>query len=242
MSSTHLSGEAGEDPGQGQKRSWGPASACVSWTWGWALPEPLLRARRESPACMTCHCVQRSRSPIATEGHPHLVVMVSAARLEVPPDRQTDGQTDRASNPPTSPLPPSLAASPPREPHLPVRARASTTQTLHGPGGSMTPAEKHGGQAPGLPLCPLLTRGNLTTALLFMQLNAIQRWLPAQAQGKRFSPTETGFTCCVVSLTSGREPGGGFLRRTALRWTVRPPRLTRFPGHSLRAASLPGVQ
>lgn len=238
-----MSGEAGEDPGQGQKRGWGPASACVSWTWGWVLPEPLLRARRESPACMTCHCVQRSRSPIATEGHPYLVVVVSAARLEVPPDRQTDGRTDRQSQQSSHVTP---APQPDHEPPT------GTTPACQGPGqaqhrpstagGSLTPAEKHGGQAPGLPLCPLLTRGNLTTALLFMQLNAIQRRLPAQAQGKRFSPTETGFTCCVVSLTSGREPGGGFLRRTALLWTVRPPRPTRFPGHSLRAASLPGVQ
>ena len=30
-----------------------------------------------------------------TEGHPLLVILVSAARFEVPPDRQTDGQTDR---------------------------------------------------------------------------------------------------------------------------------------------------
>lgn len=189
-------------------------------------------------------CTAVTQSHSQTEGHPHLVVMVSAARFEVPPDRQTDRRTDRQSQqPPHVTTPPNPA--PPRAPHgnhtCLSGPRASTTQTLW-PGGSLTPAEKHGGHAPGLSLCPLLTRGNLTTALLFMQLNVIQRRLPMQAQGKQFSPTETRFTCCVVSLTSGREPGGGFLRWTALRWTVRPPRPTGFPGHSLRAASLPGVQ
>lgn len=57
----------------------------------------------------------------------------------------------------------------------------------------MTPAVKHEGHAPGLPPCPLLTRGNLTTALLFTQLNAIQRRLPGAGTGKAVRPQRNQF-------------------------------------------------
>ena len=88
-----MPGKAGEDPGQGQKQSWDPAFSCVSWTWGWALPEPLLRARRESPACMTCHCIQWSRSPIARQRATHS--WSSWSLLQGLRSHQTDRQTDR---------------------------------------------------------------------------------------------------------------------------------------------------
>lgn len=72
----------------------------------------------------------------------------------------------------------------------------------------MTPAEKHEGHAPSASPSALSSPGgNLTTDLLFMQLNAIQRPLAHCRRGRKASgPTATRFTRYVWSRTSGGRP------------------------------------
>lgn len=165
----------------------------------WVLPS-LLRGQAGVPICMTC---LRTASHSPTARHrlsPTLGRHGLCCRFEVPPDRQTDRRTDRQTDRETEPAIPRVTPAPPvsrqgklplREPHLPVRAQGK--HNTDPPLGRQPTSLRNTEVTPPGPLpLPSPHQGNLTTALLFMQLNAIQRRLPVQAQGKQFSPTEAG--------------------------------------------------